>query len=286
MNGVVNADQFAAWNGDSGRRWAEDPDRRDRVLAPVAEALYASVGLRPGESVIDLGCGCGATTLDAAYEVGAAGTAYGIDLSDPMLDVARHRARDRELANIRFEYGDAQTHRFPAAGFDVALSRFGTMFFADQVAAFTNVARALRPGGRMSLATWQPMIANDWLTVPGAVLLRYGTLPAAPEGPGMFAQSDPDELIHVLTAAGFESVQPSPVTISLQLGANAADAVDYLAASGPGQTILNTIPHDLRPTAISAVQATLEERLGPRGVELGAAIWVTEARWAPAGKGA
>jgi SAM-dependent methyltransferase len=278
MNGVVNADQFAAWNGDSGRRWAEDPDRRDRVLAPVAEALFASVGLRQGESVIDLGCGCGATTLDAARAVGATGTVYGIDLSDPMLDVARRRARDRELANIRFEHGDAQTHRFPAAGFDVALSRFGTMFFADQVAAFTNVARALRPGGRMSLATWQPMIANDWLTVPGAVLLRYGTLPGAGEGPGMFAQSDPDELIRVLTAAGFEAVQPRPVTISLHLGTDAADAIDYLAASGPGQTILNTIPPDLRPTAISAVRATLEESLGPDGVELGAAIFVTEAR--------
>jgi SAM-dependent methyltransferase len=286
MNRIVNAGQFAAWNGDSGRRWADDPDRRDQVLAPVAEALFGAVGLRPGESVIDIGCGCGATTLIAAHAVGGAGSAYGIDLSDPMLDVARRRAHERHITNIRFEQGDVQALRFPTAVFDVALSRFGTMFFADQVAAFTNVARALRPGGRMCLTTWQPMVANEWLTVPGAVLLRYGSLPTANEGPGMFAQSDPDELIRVLTAAGFDAAQPRPVAISLHLGADAAGAVAYLAGSGPGQTILKTIPPDLRPTAISAVQATLEERLGPHGVELGAAVWVTEARWAPAGKGA
>jgi ubiquinone/menaquinone biosynthesis C-methylase UbiE len=149
VTSIANADQCAAWNGDSGRRWAEDPDQRDKVLAPVAEALFTAAGLAPGDAVLDIGCGCGATTLAAARAAGPAGSAFGIDLSEPMLDVARRRARDQAVTNAQFEQADAQTHALPASAFDVTISRFGTMFLADQVAAFTNIAAALRTGGRL-----------------------------------------------------------------------------------------------------------------------------------------
>ncbi|MGH3397719.1 MAG: class I SAM-dependent methyltransferase [Streptosporangiaceae bacterium] len=277
MTGTANASQFADWNGDSGRRWAENSDRRDAVLAPVADALLTAASISPGNAVIDIGCGCGATTLAAAQAAGPAGTVLGIDLSGPMLSVARRRAREQATANVRFEQADAQTHALPAAAFDAAISRFGTMFFTDPEAALANVAGALRPGARLCLATWQPLAANDWLTVPGAVLLRYAAPPETTDGPGMFAQSDPVALTATLTNAGFDAVRATPVTVTMTLGADAAEAAQYLAASGPGRAVLDTIAANVRPAALDELRTALAEHAGPGGVRLDAAVWVTTA---------
>ena len=135
---LANQAQHDAWNGDSGHRWAADAQRRDEVLAPIADALFTAVELRVGEAVLDLGCGCGVTTIAAADAV-APGVVVGIDLSEPMLALTRARAGDR---SITFVQADAQTHRFDPGRFDVAISRFGTMFFDDPVAAFANVGTA------------------------------------------------------------------------------------------------------------------------------------------------
>ncbi|MGH7749289.1 MAG: class I SAM-dependent methyltransferase, partial [Candidatus Dormibacteria bacterium] len=265
-------------NEDSGRRWAEDPDRQDKVLAPIADVLVAAAGFTPGEAVLDVGCGCGATTLAAAELVGAPGGVLGLDLSAPMLEVARRRCHERAAANVRFEQADAQTCALPRAAFDVAISRFGTMFFDDPVAAFRNVAGALGRGGRLAIATWQPLVANAWLTVPGAALLRYGTPPATADGAsGMFSQSDPSDLAATLTTAGFDAVVSNPVSVTLTLGANATEATEYLTASGPGRAVLETISEADRPTALDEVRAVLAEHAGPRGVSLDAAILLTTA---------
>ncbi|MEP7023273.1 MAG: class I SAM-dependent methyltransferase [Actinomycetota bacterium] len=277
MNAIVNAEQHADWNGDSGRRWASDPDRRDKVLAPVADALLSAARVCSGETILDIGCGCGATALAAAQAAGPAGSVLGIDLSGPMLGVARRRARERAVTNLRFEHADAQTYVLPAACFDAAISRFGTMFFADPVAAFRNIAGGLRPGARLCLATWQPLAANDWLTVPGAALMRYGTPPEASGSPGMFAQSDPAALAAMLTTAGFDAIDLAPVTVPLTLGADPAEAAQYLAASGPGRAALDAIAAAVRPMALDAVRTALAERAGPGGVQLNAAIWLTTA---------
>ncbi len=208
---TANRDKANTWNGDSGHRWAADADRRDHVTQPVADALFDAARLRPGETVLDIGCGCGITTLAAAAAV-RPGRATGIDLSEPMLDVARQRAGNR--AGVTFLRADAQTHRFTPATFDVAISRFGTMFFDDPVAAFANVAAAVHPGGRLCLATWQSLAANEWLTVPGVALLRFGSVPDLGEGrSGMFAQSDPTVVADVLHAAGWHDVEVAPVAL-------------------------------------------------------------------------
>ncbi len=290
MTGIVNADQYAAWNGDSGRRWVQDPDRRDEVLAPVADALLAAARIIAGDAVLDIGCGCGATTLAAARAAGPGGSALGIDLSAPMLDVSRRRARERAAANARFEHGDAQAHPLAAAAFDVAISRFGTMFFADPVAAFANITSALRAGARLCMATWQPLRANDWLTIPGAALLRYATPPETAAGPGMFAQSDPVALAAMLTAAGLRDIHSEPVNVTMTLGAGPADATEYLLASGPGRALFDTIPADVRPVATDALRSALAQHTGPEGVHLNAAVFLTTAvrpAWlsAPQGSG-
>ncbi|HZA87564.1 MAG TPA: methyltransferase domain-containing protein [Acidimicrobiales bacterium] len=279
MTNIANTDQYDAWNGDSGQRWIQDPDRRDQVLAPIADALLDAAALTAGEHVLDIGCGCGATTFAATHTIGANGTVTGIDLSDPMLDVARRRAAAAGHDNVSFVQGDAQTHDLGTGLFDVAISRFGTMFFADPVAAFTNTAAALVPGGRMCLATWQPLVANPWLTVPGAALLRYGTLPdtADDAGPGMFAQSEPDVVRQVLADAGYEDISLHPVDVTLTLGAEPDEAAEYLADSGPGRAVLATIPDPDKPAALNAVRATLADHTDHAGVHLDAGIWIITA---------
>ena len=280
MTHTPNAEQFDAWNGDSGQRWVATADRRDAVLAPIADLLLDHATIQPGEAVLDIGCGCGATSVGAAAATGPDGAVVGLDLSAPMLDVARRRAVAAGLPHLRFSQGDAQVHRLEQS-FDVAISRFGTMFFANPTAAFANIARHLRPAGRLHIATWQPLVANDWLTVPGAALLRYGSLPEAdgPAAPGMFAQADPVAVRSVLADAGFVDLDSRPRTVTIRLGTTIDAAVDHLTDSGPGRAVLDTVPEGDRGAALAAVADVLaEHHHGETGVTLDAAVWITTAR--------
>jgi SAM-dependent methyltransferase len=274
---TANAEQYAAWNGESGQRWVASADRRDAVLAPIADLLCDRAAIAAGERVLDIGCGCGATALAAAAAAGPSGWVVGVDLSTPMLDVARRRAEGRR--NTEFRHADAQTD--PLGGpFDVAISRFGTMFFDNPIAAFSNIVRHLAPGGRLCIATWQPLATNQWLVVPGAALLDHGTLPDGTDsaGPGMFAQSDPATIRSILTRADLTQIASEPLTVPLTFGTTLEDAVDYLADSGPGQAVLDTIPPSRRGDALTAVRHALARHHDPdRGVVLDAAVWVTTA---------
>lgn len=277
MTGPANQEAFEAWNGESGRRWVLDPDRRDEFAAPVGDALLAAARLRAREVVLDVGCGCGATTLAAAEAVGPSGAAHGIDLSEPMLAVARDRQREAGVTNVTFTLADAQTHRLEPVH-DVVISRFGTMFFDDPVAAFLNIATSLRPGGRLCIATWRPLLANAWLTIPGAELLRYGSFPdTSSGGPGMFAQSEPSVVAAMLGAAGYENITVQPVDVTLRLGDNPRDATEHLAEMGTGRAVLATIAETDRGEALAAVTAVLADHTRPDGVWLPGGILLTTA---------
>jgi hypothetical protein len=136
----------------------------------------------------------------------------------------------------------------------------------------------VRPGGRLCIATWQPLPANDWLTIPGAVLLSFGSRPEQRDGPGMFAQADPAVIDATLTGAGFEAVDVAPVSVTLTVGADLAEAADHLADTGAGRAVLETVPEPDRPAALDAVRAVLGDQLTAEGVQLGAAVWITTAR--------
>jgi hypothetical protein len=177
---------------------------------------------------------------------------------------------------VHLEQADAQTHQPPRSSFAVAISRFGTMFFADPGAAFANLAPTLQPHGRLCIATWQPLDANDWLAIPGTALLQYGSLPKT-TGPGMFSQSNPSDITTTLSAAGFSTVEVTPIAVVLNLGADPAEGTSYLADTGIGRTVLDTVPEPDKPAALDAVRTALAEHQTPRGVELGAAIWITTA---------
>lgn len=277
MSAIANTDQHEVWNGESGARWVARADERDRVLEPVADAILDAAALTPGTTVLDVGCGCGATTLSGAARIGDAGHATGLDLSRPMLDVARRRAAASGLANVRFVAGDAQTHRVDDP-VDVAISRFGTMFFADPVAAFANLRIALVPGGRLCLATWSSLDDNEWLVVPGAALLPYARLPAEePGAPGMFAQSEPDLVRATLTDAGYREIRLDPVEIELTVGDTIDEAAGFLADTGPGRRALESVPDDRLDQALDAVRLALEDHVTETGVTLGAGIWIVRA---------
>lgn len=274
---VANEQARADWNGASGQAWVADADRRDAVLAPVLDALLGAAAPGTGERVLDVGCGCGATSLAAARAVGDGGHVEGVDLSEPMLDVARRRAAAGAVGNVEFVAADAQTAELPGE-LNLVISRFGTMFFDDPRRAFGNIARTLRPGGRLCIATWQPLADNDWLTVPAAALLRHGTLPAAdPGAPGMFAQSSAGVVGDLLGAAGFTEVEARPVQVQLRLGADPAEATDYLATLGLARAVLDPLGPSERAAALAAVAETLADRAGAGGVTLGAGILVTTA---------
>jgi ubiquinone/menaquinone biosynthesis C-methylase UbiE len=278
VTSIANQDQYDAWNGESGARWVASADTRDRVLAPIGDALLEAAAPRAGESVLDVGCGCGATTLAAARLVGASGSATGLDLSGPMLDVARQRADRAGLANASFMQADAQTYRHDPPA-DLLISRFGTMFFADPIAAFTNLHRALGADGRMCLATWQPLEANQWLAVPGEVLRRYSDAPPAdPGAPGMFAQSATGSVTATLRACGFDDISLDPLMLTLTFGATLDEAVGYLASSGPCRMVLEGLGDDARDRAVAAVRDALGDHVTATGVQLGAAVWLIRAR--------
>jgi ubiquinone/menaquinone biosynthesis C-methylase UbiE len=275
----ANPEQYESWNGDQGRRWIGTADERDAMLAPFADALLEHAAVARGEHVLDVGCGCGATTITAARSAGADGAATGVDFAETMLGVARDRCRAASCENVTFVQADAQVDAL-GGPFDVAISRFGTMFFADTVAAFTNVAQHLRPGGRVCIATWQPLVANEWLIVPAVVLLEFGKMPEdiGPGMPGMFAQSEAETIESILGAAGFADVDVTPVTRPMTIGATVDDAAAYLASSGPGRAILETVPADRHDEARAAVAEALVEHHAPgTGVVLDGGVLITTA---------
>ena len=268
-----NTTQRTEWNGESGRRWVADADRRDVVLKPVLDALISAARIHPSDNILDIGCGCGATTLAAASQL-TTGRAIGVDLSQTMLSVAQARAAGND--RVEFAEADAQVYPFSPAA-DLVISRFGTMFFDDPVAAFANIRRGTSDHGRLCIATWQPLAANEWLVVPGAILLKYADIPPFDQpGPGMFSLSDPAAVTALLGEAGWSSIRVEPRQIDLRVGSDPADAVDYLAAAGPARRALDAISPDRQAEALADLTQALAGHVSD-GVRLKAGIHLIHA---------
>jgi SAM-dependent methyltransferase len=272
----ANREQLRAWDGAEGAYWAAHADRFDRSLARYTGAFLETARIRPGERVLDIGCGTGQTTR-AAARMAAGGAAVGIDLSSTMLDVARRNAERERLSSVRFVHGDVQVHPFEAGSFDVAISRTGAMFFADPVAAFGNVARALVMGGRLALLVWQPVQANEWFQeIVGAVAAGRPMPAWPPDAPGPFSWGDPGRTRAILTEAGYDDIEIWPMVEPLWFGRDPDDAVAFL--SGLLGWMLDGLGDEARPQALRDLHRVAGAHVTSAGVELGSAAWVVSAR--------
>ncbi len=206
----ANREQIEIWNSVFGPRWVAHQERLDRVWGPLGDATIERAAVLPGEQVLDVGCGCGATALQLAAKVGPAGAVVGVDVSAPMLAPAKERTQALGVANVRFVNADASTYALDDA-VDLVFSRAGIMFFGDPTSAFTNLRRALRPGGRLAFVCFRDQRQNPCWTVPLAAAATVAKLepPAAPKGPGVFSLADEDRLRAVVEQSGFVDLIPS-----------------------------------------------------------------------------
>ena len=271
-----NADQLAYWNGDAGEKWAQLQARLDALFAPISAAAVA------GDHVLDIGCGCGATVLALAEAVGTLGRVTGVDISAPMLAVAERRIAEAGLAQAAVLKADAATEPFAPASVDLAFSRFGVMFFDAPAEAFINIHRALKPGGRLAFACWQPFKTNPWFAVPHRAAVAH--LPEQekgdPEAPGPFAFAEPDRVARILGLAGFSEIRVEAFDTALTLGrpGDVEEALRFILQVGPVSRALATGTDAQRAAAERAVAEALRAVDGPEGIRLGARCWFVSAR--------
>jgi SAM-dependent methyltransferase len=275
-----NAAMIEHWNDVVGAGWVAGQEAIDAHLAPLGELAIERAAPRPGERVLDVGCGCGATALALAERVGGAGQVIGVDVSLPMLARAEERARSAGLRNVRFVNADAQTHRSEPA-FDLVFSRFGVMFFRDFAAAFANLRRALVPGGRIVFVCWRELERNDWMAVPMAAVRRHVEVPAPPKPgePGPYGLADAASVRGWLAEAGFAGIEIAPLHLELSVGGGAGleGAADFLTSMGPVAAALRGVDEAQRAPVRSAVRDALRPYQTDRGVLLGASAWLVSA---------
>jgi SAM-dependent methyltransferase len=268
----------------SGPAWVRHADEIDAHARAYGEAGIDALAPAPGERLLDLGCGCAATTLELARRVGAGGSVTGVDVSPPMLELARQRAEAGGVGNVSFHHADVGTAplaELAGGPADGAFSRFGVMFFADPVPAFANVAGALRPGGRVSLVVWQGVEANPWMLVPTiAAVEPLGStfVPAGPDEPGPFSLADPDRVRSILGAAGFTGVDLAEYSSGAELRADALDEdVARLLQIGPMRGAWDEAGEEARSAAVAAVGEAVRPYRDGDAYRLPGAVWVVTA---------
>jgi ubiquinone/menaquinone biosynthesis C-methylase UbiE len=274
-----NADQIAYWNGPGGQHWTDRQQTQDILLAPVSDILIDRAKAKAGERIVDVGCGCGATTIAFAQKVGPAGHVFGIDISAPML------ARARQIAPagipVDFALADATVYPFVSGSFDLVVSRFGVMFFAKPAISFANMRTALRPSGRLTFACWREPRDNPWLMAPlQAVYKHVPKLPQlGPEDPGPFSFASEQRVIRILSEAGFSGIEMEPCNLSLDVavGRGLDAAVETALEIGPASRALEGQPPEVRAAAANSIREALAPFASGNAVPLAASIWIVTA---------
>jgi len=275
-----NDNQIEFWNVQQGDKWVRLRERTDATLRPFGDAAMDRLGLGAGEHVLDVGCGCGDTTLQLAARVAPGGSVTGADVSRPMLAHARERAAEAAEPRPAFIEADVQRHRFPPKRLDAVFSRFGVMFFAAPEAAFANLRRATRPGGRLSFVCWREPADNPWVMTAVEVARAHVELPPppAPDEPGQFSFADEGRVGRVLKAAGWRDATFDRFDVDLLVGRDVADATAFLVQMGPAGAALAEADDATRAAAAEDLAAALEPFAAADGVRLGSSAWIVTAR--------
>jgi SAM-dependent methyltransferase len=272
----LHADQLEYWNGPGGARWVSNQSRTDVMLTEVAERAMDRAAPAAGERVVDIGCGCGGTSVELARRVGPSGHVLAVDVSAPILAVARERLAAYPM--VETTLADAASHAFADGEADLLFSRFGVMFFGDPVAAFANLRRALKPTGRMVFACWRNPKENTWMTAPLEATYQHVDRPPppSPDDPGPFAFANPERVGRILIEAGFKPPEFEQVDLAVDIagGNGLAGAVACALELGPSSRVLEGQPNAVK----AAVGNSMTELLAPYEtdgkVKLAAAIWI------------
>ncbi len=269
------------WGGERGEVWVQNQTRQDAMLAGFTPRLLAAAAVGPGDQVLDIGCGCGETSLQVA-RVTSPGRVLGMDLSAPMLDRARQRAQVEGVSNVTFEQADAQIHPFAGATFDVATSRFGVMFFDDARAAFANIRRALRSGGKLVFTCWQSFERNEHAALPLHVVASQVSipLPSGDAGPDPYTLADPERVRDLLAVVGFEQIRFEAVEERLRVGDDADDVLRFYRTQPLAKTFMADAPAEMVERTLGAIRAALQPHETPEGVFL-ASGWSAQPRPTP-----
>jgi SAM-dependent methyltransferase len=277
---MANEQMRRYWNEVAGKEWVALEAEFDRTLGPAGDELLRRAAPNPGEHALDVGCGFGTTTLALARAVGAGGRVMGVDISAPMLGLARQRARDAAVDNVIWREGDAQEMDLPGRHFDLIVSRFGVMFFDDPGAAFNHLQQAAKPGARLHFACWQPTAANAWYTFAARTLAPYLDVPPPqPDAPGPFAFGDVEWVSKLLLAAGFVDVVADKFEMTMIEGGSRGvnGAIEQLVR-GPVADAVAAAPEAARRSGLDALRAALALHLEDGEVRFPAAAWMVEAR--------
>lgn len=272
----VNADQLAFWNGVGGETWVARQTHTDITLQPVSDALLAHAAPQAGENVLDLGCGCGTSTLDFARAVGPNGAVEALDISGPMLTEAKNRARTAGVFNVNWRQADAATAALN--GYDLLTSMFGLMFFGNPVAAFFHMRGAANEGARMSFVCWRALAENPWMELPMRAVSRC--LPprpkADPNAPGMFAFADADRVSQILTNAGWMRPELEKLDCSLDIAAGRGleEAVVQSTKIGAVNSWLRNQPSETVSAAVESLRDALTPHATGPHVRLPGAMWL------------
>lgn len=263
------------WNHEGGPVWVEENAQLDAMLAPLGEAAMAALDARPGENVLDIGCGAGATSRALAARVAPGGGVTAVDISAPLVDLAMSKGGD-----VTYICADAGGDPLPHAPFDAAFSRFGVMFFEDPVAAFAHLGAAMKPGGRIAFICWRAMMENAWARetlVAGLPFLKAPPAPPEPHAPGPFAFADKDRLAGLLQAGGWGSVTIAPFDTDYVLGPSARETAPKMLRIGPLGKLIRE--QDVDPASVvGALEPLLQRYETPAGVAMPAACWIVTAR--------
>jgi SAM-dependent methyltransferase len=275
-----NSEQIAEWNGALGQRWVTMQREIDRIVMPFGAAALKAAAPQPGERVIDVGCGCGDTSIEIARIVGEAGTVLGIDVSRPMLEVARSRGALLNCAHLAFREGDASEAGLPA-NTDLLFSRFGVMFFSQPSQAFSHLRKSLRTGGRCVFVCWRAPRDNAWAMTPlSAARTAMGVTPtpADPDAPGPFAFADDGRLRTILSLAGFGAIDIQRFDAVLSLGATPRSAAEGTVQIGPVSRFVREVGAEHLPIILDAVERALAPLAAPDGhVSLNGSTWIVAA---------
>jgi SAM-dependent methyltransferase len=278
---AANAEQAEYWNSVTGPKWVLSQAEIDQRLEPLNAMLTDRAGVAAGHKIIDIGCGTGALALHLAEVVGPGGRVLGVDLSEPMLELAERRRAERRYGHLRFLQLDAQTHAFEPAAYDLLLSRFGVMFFSDPIAAFRNLMAALGPAGRLAFVCWAPLEENPWFEIPMQAGVRWlgEPEPPPPRAPGPFAFSEAAYVERILGAAGCADIAIERVSIVLPGSPTAADEAAFVSNMGPLARLIREREPD-EPT-VRRIVAEIADAFRPFGTDSGmrvpARVWYVTA---------